>query len=190
MSNTKEKTEQSLKELKIILIKDLFDIPNITIPYYQRPYRWNYKTANTLLNDIIEARNRNILQYRIGTVILHKDKDNNYNIVDGQQRLTTLSILLYCIDNVLNVKAKETEKYLLGQKYSNLSYDAININYNFYKRRINEFSNKELEDIKKYILGNCELVQVVTDSEQEAFQFMYPLAQAEKLSFLFSIIFK
>lgn len=161
--------KKKLLELDILNIRDFFNEKKLNIPHYQRPYRWNYKTANVLLNDIIEAKDKNIEKYRLGTVILHKDNEEQYNIVDGQQRLTTLSILMYCIDEKLN--PNEEIKLLLNTKYSDLSYKSININYNFYKKRINDFNKNELENIKKYILNNCEIVKIITDSEQEAFQF-------------------
>ena len=167
-------TEATNVELGILSVKDFFNNPNkIEIPDYQRPYRWNHKTANTLLNDIIEAKEKELEKYRLGTVILHKDEKNNeesvYNIVDGQQRLTSLSILLYCINENLSEESKV--QTLLKCKYSDLSYNAVNINYNFYKTRINNYDKEELKGIRKYILENCELVEVVTGCEQEAFQF-------------------
>lgn len=163
-------TEATNVELGILSVKDFFNNHNkLEIPDYQRPYRWNYKTANTLLNDIIEAKEKELEKYRLGTVILHKDDKDNYNIVDGQQRLTSLSILLYCINE--NLSEESDAQTLLKCKYSDLSYNAININYNFYKTRINNYDKEELKGIRKYILENCELVEVVTGCEQEAFQF-------------------
>lgn len=162
------------KELNILEINKIFKIGNLTIPEYQRPYRWSHKSANVLLNDIIEAIDSNVQEYRLGTVILHKDKDI-YNIVDGQQRLTTLSILLYCIDNEIKEKDNTNNEIinlpLLKLKYSDLSYKAININYNLYKKRLKEFDESKLIKIKDYILEHCQIVRIVTDDEQEAFQF-------------------
>lgn len=61
----------------------------LNIPEYQRPYKWTARNAIQLLDDIIEAKNENKEVYRVGTLILHKDKDEKgnerYNIVDGQQ---------------------------------------------------------------------------------------------------------
>ena len=73
----------------------------LTVPEYQRPYKWTARNAIQLLDDIIEAKNNNKEVYRIGTLILHKDLDDKslerYNIVDGQQRTITFSLLLYAL---------------------------------------------------------------------------------------------
>ena len=72
----------------------------LKIPEYQRPYKWTAKNANQLLDDIEEAMNANKEIYRVGTLILHKNKDKQteeavkeiieektcdyfYDIVDG-----------------------------------------------------------------------------------------------------------
>ena len=69
----------------------------LTIPDYQRPYKWTAKNANQLFDDIEEALNGNKEIYRVGTLILHKDEHGRYNIVDGQQRTITFSLLLDCL---------------------------------------------------------------------------------------------
>ena len=73
-------------------IKDI----ELRVPLYQRPYKWTARNAIQLLDDIIEAKNSNKEKYRVGTLILHKAKENNqaegckqYDIVDGQQRTIT-----------------------------------------------------------------------------------------------------
>src|SRR5690625_2791089 len=79
-------------ELKIKKICYLLEV-NLALPSYQRPYSWSVRSTNTLFIDTYNAYQEGIQEYRIGSVILHKEL--KYNIVDGQQRLTTLSILLY-----------------------------------------------------------------------------------------------
>ena len=81
------------EELKIVELGKIIKEDRLKIPYYQRPYRWTKKTVMTLFYDIKQAYEENKEEYRIGTIILHKDKAG-YNIVYGQQRLTTLCILL------------------------------------------------------------------------------------------------
>lgn len=149
-------------ELKITKLKDLLNI-NLALPSYQRPYSWSVKSSNTLFIDTHEAFKNGIKEYRLGSVILHKERSGKYNIVDGQQRLTTLSILLYCLG--------DDKQRLLKEKYSKLSNDAIVINFGVLSKRVNELTDDEFKKYKNYLLNQCTIVQIVTDSEQEAFQF-------------------
>ena len=150
-------------ELTIRSTNKILDM-KLTLPTYQRPYRWKVSSTNTLFIDTYNAFKNNIPEYRLGTVILHKDVySNKYNIVDGQQRLTTLSILLYTLG--------KKDQGLLREKLSNLSNDAIVRNHHILSRRINELDKQEQVEYKEYLLKQCTMVQIVTDNEQEAFQF-------------------
>lgn len=149
-------------ELKIVEIKKLFST-KLVLPSYQRPYRWTVHSSNRLFMDTYEAFKNGIHEYRLGSVIFHKESTNRYKIVDGQQRLTTLSILLYC----LGIK----DINLLRESYSKLSTDAVVMNYRMLIKRINELPDDEKERYRDYLLNQCTTVQIVTDSEQEAFQF-------------------
>lgn len=149
-------------ELKIIQIKELLTM-NLTLPSYQRPYSWSVKSTNTLFIDTYEAFKDGINEYRLGSVILHKEAPGKYNIVDGQQRLTTLSILLYCLG--------DDKQSMLKEGYGRLSNDIIVTNFGVLFRRTNELSINERQKYKDYLLNQCTTVQIVTDSEQEAFQF-------------------
>lgn len=158
-------------DLKILSLKDLMLSSNgegsltLRIPSYQRPYRWSSKSANQLFMDIYEAFNNNISEYRLGSVILHKDTDF-YNIVDGQQRLTTLSILLFVINSDY-----EDRLSLLNEAYDDLSHAAIVRNLDILKKRVGELSLDERKRLEQYLLERCTIVQIVTENVQEAFQF-------------------
>lgn len=148
--------------------KEIKDV-NLTIPDYQRPYKWTAKNANQLLDDIIEAQTTNKEVYRVGTLILHKDTDKDtsetvYEIVDGQQRIITFSLLLLCFE-------KENISFLNQKLYDNY-FNITNIQNNFraLKRRIDSLE-KEHDDLRDYIKNNCELIVVITNSLSEAFQF-------------------
>lgn len=150
-------------ELKITKVKDLLEI-KLALPPYQRPYSWSVKSTNTLFIDTYEAFKDGINEYRLGSVILHKGTNSEkYNIVDGQQRLTTLSILLYCLG--------DKKQNMLKEKYSKLSNDVIVTNFSVLAKRTNEIIEEEREKYKDYLLNKCTTVQIVTDNEQEAFQF-------------------
>src|SRR5690606_32031821 len=91
MSEQRQPT-QELKKLKEIL-----EIDNLIIPSYQRPYKWQSQHVIQLLDDIFEHIIIKKKVYRIGSLILHEEGNNIQNIVDGQQRLTTISILLKAV---------------------------------------------------------------------------------------------
>ena len=71
------------------------------IPDYQRPYTWDINNALQLFDDINEACEAGLKEYFIGSLVLIKNSDNLYDVVDGQQRLTTLTILFSSIMNAL-----------------------------------------------------------------------------------------
>lgn len=148
-------------ELEIVKLENLLD-KNLVLPSYQRPYSWSVKSANTLFMDTYNAYKNNIDEYRLGTVILH-ESNVSYNIVDGQQRLTTLSILLYCLSY--------DAQMLQNAEYGELSKNAIVTNFIILSARVNELEDIERKKYKEYLLHKCSIVQIITDSEQEAFQF-------------------
>lgn len=66
------------------------------IPDYQRPYTWVAENVRTLCRDLLRAaRDEKRNGYHLGTIILHVDKTKEeFYVVDGQQRLRTISMLL------------------------------------------------------------------------------------------------
>ena len=152
-------------------IKDV----ELCVPLYQRPYKWTARNAIQLLDDIIDAKNSNKERYRVGTLILHKTKEKGqYDIVDGQQRIITFSLLLTAL--------RENSIGVLKQKIYDNTYNDHNIanNYNALFRRVGLKSEdndsavehqREMEHLKDYIENRCELIVVITTDVSEAFQF-------------------
>ena len=75
----------------------------LDIPNYQRPYKWDIQNIDDLLSDITNVisdadRYGSNFKYRIGTIILHKTKNETYDIVDGQQRIISLVLLKHYIE--------------------------------------------------------------------------------------------
>lgn len=140
---------------------------NLVIPNYQRPYKWTGKNVIQLLDDIIEAKNENKETYRVGTLILHKNENGSiYNIVDGQQRTITFSLLL----KVLGADPIS----FLEQPLVDNPHNTRNIpnNYRTLERRVaNMADGRERTDLRDYIVNNCELIVVITEDISDAFQF-------------------
>ena len=151
----------------------------LAIPNYQRPYKWTTKNTIQLLDDIIDAKNENKGTYRVGTLILHHDKEKStYNIVDGQQRTITFSLLLKALfgtikgDNDLETPDADSIRFL-EQPLANNPHNTRNIPNNFrtLERRVNNIEKRESEKLLDYVKQNCELIVVITEDISEAFQF-------------------
>lgn len=96
---------------EIISVFDLLTKKQLSIPDYQRPYKWQSKNVIELLEDISNALDESDkykdFKYRIGTIILNKHQTENtydysfsekpediFDIVDGQQRIISFSLIL------------------------------------------------------------------------------------------------
>lgn len=87
-----------LKKIKILGDKTIFDEgTHYVIPRYQRAFAWEDKEIVQLIDDINDINDINLSEnYYIGSLIVSKveNKQEMYEVVDGQQRLTTLFLLL------------------------------------------------------------------------------------------------
>ena len=155
--------DMSEDKLKIVNLSGLIGKygNKLTIPDYQRPYTWKKSTADTLFNDIYSAMKKN-KDYRLGSLILHKDENGFYNIVDGQQRLTTTALILKALD--------DESKFLLENEVKAVSFKNIAENYKALESRVNALSNIEKEEYRDYI-KKCSFAIIITDKQEEAFQF-------------------
>ncbi|EEB36752.1 hypothetical protein ANHYDRO_00424 [Anaerococcus hydrogenalis DSM 7454] len=90
MSTTIEINKKSVKEFLDAGKKQKFIIPE-----YQRPYAWSEDEVQTLFDDIVEYTQERIdSPYFLGTIVSYTNDHNEQEIIDGQQRITTLSLLL------------------------------------------------------------------------------------------------
>lgn len=89
---SKTTIEAGQKTLKDIFLSDTY---RFEIPSYQRPYSWTTREARELLDDVVEAMGDGQDDYFLGSFVLVKQPNAKHaEVVDGQQRLTTLTILL------------------------------------------------------------------------------------------------
>lgn len=77
------------------------------IPAYQRPYSWEKGNVEQLLDDVWEAFAANDEEYFIGSLItIEREKGRLYDVVDGQQRLTTLNLVFSRLRDAVDEPAK------------------------------------------------------------------------------------
>ncbi len=104
----------SEERLKLLSLKEVFaeGTRSFTIPDYQRGYSWEEHQREDLLKDITYGIEGGYLHY-IGTLVVAKSQYRDvYEIVDGQQRLTTLIILLSCLAHAFRRINKEAPRNL------------------------------------------------------------------------------
>ena len=71
----------------------------IMVPPYQRAYSWTDEQIEELLRDLSDAMREKEAEYFLGTVVLTKHEAGQHAVIDGQQRLATISILICAIRN-------------------------------------------------------------------------------------------
>lgn len=101
------------QSIKNIFIEDrYFEIPN-----YQRSYAWKEKQLKDFLDDFSHIENYQ--KYYYGTILLQQKEntDDSYEIVDGQQRLTTLIIFMNCLIERMQAVGLSEEANELSKKY-------------------------------------------------------------------------
>ena len=76
---------------------------NFVIYSYQRGYRWDEIQVKDLLNDIYEfSQNNDEGFYCLQPLVLKKILDNEYEVIDGQQRLTTIYLILKYLKSIFD----------------------------------------------------------------------------------------
>lgn len=153
-------------DIPIPEIKNIVDVlqDNLFIPSYQRPYKWKAdKHVRQLLEDIERESQKETKEYRIGTLILHKENDIR-NVVDGQQRLVTISLILYVLGY--------TGEYSILKQHFTHSDTKNNIKFN-YEYILNYFKilpEKRRLTFQLFLLNKCSFVVILLNDLSEAFQ--------------------
>lgn len=115
-----------------------------TIPHYQRGYRWEDQEVTELLDDLwaFQKDKDSGDFYCLQPIVLQQNEKGNYDVLDGQQRLTTLYILLVYLEErrkddgylqplfSLNYSTREKcEEFLSAKTFSNNEIDSSNIDF-------------------------------------------------------------
>lgn len=196
------------------------NVEHYHVPKYQREYVWSKTEWETLMNDIDE----NSPDYFIGSIIVVSNHDDRpgaekvYEVVDGQQRLTTLTILLCAIykklidlrtqsiemdeyeKEDLQIKLNSVRKKIIHKKkmtYENELGSFIDNNNQCFLRIQPSIQNRNLEDYKYIIHKECGLISSKIDypknfgNRRFSKAFQYFLSEIpEDLNDLYSFIEK
>jgi uncharacterized protein with ParB-like and HNH nuclease domain len=124
---------------------------NFFVPSYQRGYRWTEKEVVELLEDISNFNPRLVgdsdekTWYCLQPIVLKKTNDGSYEIIDGQQRLTTMYLILYYLNQDF-VEAKR-------DKLFQIHYETRGRSENFLKS-LHEIENEE-DNIDSHFIASA-----------------------------------
>ncbi len=115
------------------------------IPRFQRPYSWDRTNVEEFWNDAVAE---NEAQYFIGNFVVYEDK-GAMGVVDGQQRLTTITLLLCAVRNAFQREGLENlakgvhglieRRYISDQRYYVLQTET---SYPYFQEYVQKFGDK------------------------------------------------
>lgn len=159
--------------LKEQSIAEIYNGNQVTyeVPIYQRNYAWEVDEITTLIQDVYDAylHNRNLNSnstYFIGTLVSYHKGDQVYEVIDGQQRLTTINLVLSALkvplQNKLTYRARkksnETIKTIPDFKTDDRDTGIIN-GYSYALNAIEKIvPEKDKESFKTYFLHNVHII--------------------------------
>ncbi len=180
-----------IQEIRIQLegVSNVLKTRRFRVPAYQRSYAWEHEHVEALLNDINEAIRNKEHEYFLGSVVVTGPVNQRYEVVDGQQRLATVSLLIAAIKDIFQKdgdtevvtsvrteflastdrKTKEREPKLVMNEVDNELYQELiesipQINTDRYYRQ----SHKRLIEAARTILNYMEkLCSNSKDAEED-----------------------
>ncbi|NMQ04220.1 DUF262 domain-containing protein [Candidatus Accumulibacter phosphatis] len=108
-----ENENQKRSPLKELSIAEIYNGDKATyeVPIYQRNYAWEKDEISALIQDVYDSFTSRKPTYFIGTLVSFHKGDQVYEVIDGQQRLTTINLVLgalgILIQNKLTYRARK-----------------------------------------------------------------------------------
>lgn len=152
---------------KLRNIRELCDISEpgtgtplkINIPYYQRPYKWKEQHISNLINDFYKNTEE---EYFVGAAVTVKGDTDRHDVIDGQQRITTMFLLnylqfllirAYIEELLLTNRTSRVEKYIgLLEEVSKNVFDISYVN--------------QIDKMKKDIMVKFEIIDSGVDEAE------------------------
>lgn len=145
------------------------------VPIYQRNYAWGKDEIDALVQDISTAQQRNAEQnYYIGSLVVYKHHNGSYEVIDGQQRLTTLSILLAVLNSSQSIKLSfehrtESDAALARIRTANFKPEknsSIERGFELMSTALKEH-NGETEEFKNFLMENVCIIRTEVPADTD-----------------------
>lgn len=131
-----------MEKLKLKTINEIETGLHFFVPSYQRGYRWDRQQVENLLNDLYEFMNdkNNGIQdgqfYCLQPIVVRKREENDFEVIDGQQRLTTISILLQFLNLstfTVSYETRPKSKRILASIPKYATEEAQDVDHHYFK---------------------------------------------------------
>lgn len=141
------------------------------IPGYQREIKWNNKNVQVLIDDLRDG------EKFLGTIILSTSKKGEFEVIDGQQRLSVITLILTYLNSIVSTEKKFYPLCKLENRSFECFSDALNESFDFEKIQKNnkilfdkiietDFLNQR-NDFRRIWLCIKERVDILSQDEQE-----------------------
>lgn len=137
--------QHNLLDTDTVALNDIFaNGRRYQVPLFQRDYSWNEEQWDDLWTDILAVKNKENRVHYMGAIVLQNLQNKQYSIIDGQQRLATISIIALSIikriqdlvEADVEVEANRERKTRLTEQYVG-EKDAVSLRYSN-KLKLNE----------------------------------------------------
>lgn len=165
-------------------IKDFFNGRFFEIPKYQRGYAWEINNVRDLFEDIFESIESKTNHY-LGTIVLSSSENNDelFYIVDGQQRIATLSMIFQAI--IKKLKKKDSDYYHRFYIYDDdYRLKPLGKDKDFFVSLIED--NEPAAQNKSQRLMQCayEEINSIIEKEQNILKFLKSVEKLEVMEFI------
>lgn len=183
---SQQNKERVVEDITELSIAELFSSEQYVIPIYQRNYAWGEPEVEQLIQDVMDvAEQKNKSDYYVGSLVTYSRENGDFETIDGQQRHTTLSILLSVLKNEfkqdigdvsrinLNFDSRPKSAQTLRKLFANPGRDddqpeerSIRSVYEVAKRR---FARDEgcIKTFTQYLLHHVKIFRVVVPKDTD-----------------------
>jgi uncharacterized protein with ParB-like and HNH nuclease domain len=169
-----------MSEIKIQTIRDICNEGEYVIPIYQRGYAWTDKEISQLVQDIwdyveMNEKDKSMRPYYIGTLVVNPRKTDRgiaYETIDGQQRLTTLNMLVCALHNLPDIKELKKIPHDLNLRFDSRENSTLTLQA-IYTNSLMSINNAEdcNVDVKQGYLDIVKAVKKILGTTQNIVKF-------------------
>ena len=147
------------------------------IPVYQRNYDWRLENCKQLYNDLVKIIKKDLSSHFFGSLVSYNSgSDDEYLIIDGQQRLTTVTLLFLAMYNLINRGVLSYKRPKLEER---IQKEFLLDEYNSWKTKIKLNKNDQLAFVK---LFSDPSEHIRSSNVTVNYEYFYDRLQQEEIS--------